>query len=260
MIRSLWIAKSGLEAQQTQMDTISNNLANVNTSGFKRSRTQFEDMLYQNLRPNTTPVNQQNGMPSGLQVGTGSRPVATERIHSQGNLQQTDKPFDMAISGDGFLTVLLPNGTLAYTRDGAFQKNAQGQLVNGSGYPLQPQVNIPDGVDAVEIGSDGTVTARQQNGDAPLQIGAIQLATFSNPAGLESKGGNLYGETLASGTPRFNVPGNGGAGTLSQGFLEGSNVNVVEELVNMIQTQRAFEINSKAISASDQMLQKLSQL
>lgn len=260
MIRSLWISKSGLEAQQTQMDTISNNLANVNTTGFKRSRTQFEDMLYQNLRQNATAQNQQNGMPSGLQVGTGSRPVVTDRIHTQGNLQQTEKQFDLAINGEGFLTVLLPNGTLAYTRDGALQKNAQGQLVTASGYPLQPPVVVPDGIDAVDISSDGLVTASQLKGEAPVQIGAIQLATFTNPAGLESRGGNLYGETLASGQPRFNVPGNGGAGSLSQGFLENSNVNVVEELVNMIQTQRAFEINSKAISASDQMLQKLSQL
>lgn len=260
MIRSLWIAKSGLEAQQTQMDTISNNLANVNTSGFKRSRTQFEDMLYQNLRElPKTPVDQ-NNMPTGLQVGTGSRPVSTERIHSQGGLQQTGNQFDLAVSGDGFLSVLLPNGTLAYTRDGSFHANAQGQLVNASGHPLQPPVNLPAGVEDVDISNDGMVSVRQPGVDAPVQIGAIQLATFANSAGLESKGGNLYGETLASGTPRFNVPGNGGAGTLSQGFLENSNVNVVEELVNMIQTQRAFEINSKAISASDQMLQKLSQL
>ncbi len=259
MIRSLWISKSGLEAQQTQMDTISNNLANVNTTGFKRSRTQFEDMLYQTMRQPQGKAPEATGG-SGLQVGSGSRPVATDRIFSQGTLQQTGNTYDMAIEGEGFFTVLLPNGSIAYSRDGGFHVNAQGQVVNANGYALQPPINIPNNATSVEIASDGMVTVKQPGSDEPVQVGAIQLASFINPAGLESKGSNLYGETLASGTPRFNVPGTNGTGEVRQGTLEASNVNVVEELVNMIQTQRAFEINSKAVTASDQMLQKLSQL
>lgn len=260
MIRSLWIAKTGLEAQQTQMDTIANNLANVNTTGFKRSRTLFEDLLYQNLRQPGEASSQQTNIPTGLQVGTGSRPVATERIHTQGNLQQTGSKLDMAISGEGFLQVLMPNGTIAYTRDGSFQSNSQGQIVNANGYTLQPPITLPADAEKVEIASDGNVSVIQAGSSASVQIGSIQLATFINPSGLESKGANLYVDTQASGAARVNVPGTNGAGTLTQGYLETSNVNVVEELVNMIQTQRAFEINSKAITASDQMLQKLSQL
>ena len=260
MIRSLWIAKTGLEAQQLQMDTISNNLANVNTTGFKRSRTLFEDLLYQNLREPGAASSQQTNIPSGLQIGTGTRPVATERIHTQGNVQQTGNKLDVAINGEGFLQVLLPNGTIAYTRDGSFQSNAQGQIVSANGYTLQPAITLPADAESVEIGSDGTVSVKQAGAAALVQIGSIQLATFINPSGLQSKGANLYIDTAASGAPRINQPGVNGAGTLTQGYLETSNVNVVEELVNMIQTQRAFEINSKAITASDQMLQKLSQI
>jgi flagellar basal-body rod protein FlgG len=256
----LWISKTGLEAQQTQMDTISNNLANVSTTGFKRSRTVFEDLLYQTMRQPGEATSQQTSAPSGLQVGTGVRPVATERIHTQGNLQQTGNKFDVAISGEGFLPVLLPNGSIAYTRDGSFQADSQGQLVNASGYAMQPPINIPADAESVNIASDGTVSVRQPGAAALVQIGSIQLATFVNPGGLTSKGGNLYEESASSGAAKFNLPGTNGAGTLTQGYLETSNVNVVEELVNMIQTQRAFEINSKAITASDQMLQKLSQL
>jgi flagellar basal-body rod protein FlgG len=260
VIRSLWISKTGLEAQQLQMDTISNNLANVSTTGFKRSRTLFEDLLYQNLRQPGEQTSQQTRSPSGLQVGTGVRPVATERIHTQGNLQQTGGKLDVAISGEGFLQVLLPNGTMAYTRDGSFQSDSQGQIVTSSGYPVQPAIVIPPDASSVTIGNDGTVSVLQPGSSAPVQIGSMQLATFVNPSGLESKGANLYTETVSSGTAKLNVPGSNGAGSLSQGYLETSNVNVVEELVNMIQTQRAFEINSKAIAASDQMLQKLAQL
>jgi flagellar basal-body rod protein FlgG len=260
MIRSLWISKTGLEGQQTQMDTISNNLANVNTSGFKRSRTVFEDLLYQNLRQPGEQSSQLTRNPSGLQVGTGVRPVATERIHTQGNLQQTGNKLDVAISGEGFIPVLTPNGGIAYTRDGSFQSDSQGQIVTANGFAIQPPITIPADAQSVIIGADGAVSIIQEGSATPVQIGAIQLAMFANSAGLQSKGGNLYEETAASGAPRFNLPGANGAGSLSQGFLETSNVNVVEELVNMIQTQRAFEMNSKAISASDQMLQKLSQL
>lgn len=260
MIRSLWISKTGLEAQQLQMDTISNNLANVNTTGFKRSRTLFEDLLYQNLRQPGEQTSQQTRSPSGLQVGTGVRPVATERIQTQGNLQQTGGKLDVAITGEGFLQVLLPNGTIAYTRDGSFQSDSQGQIVTSSGYPLQPAIVIPPDATSVTIANDGTVSVAQPGSSAPVQIGSMQLATFVNSSGLESKGANLYTETVASGAPKLNLPGSNGTGSLSQGYLETSNVNVVEELVNMIQTQRAFEINSKAIAASDQMLQKLAQL
>jgi flagellar basal-body rod protein FlgG len=260
MIRSLWIAKTGLEAQQTQMDVISNNLANVGTTGFKRSRAVFEDLLYQNLRQPGAQSSQQTQVPSGLQIGTGVRPVATERIHTQGNIQQTSNQLDVAIQGDGFFQVLMPDGTTAYTRDGSFQRDNQGQIVTSNGFVVQPAITIPANAITVTVGQDGVVTVTQPGVAAPVQIGSMQLATFINPAGLQSMGQNLYLETASSGTPSTNVPGTNGAGTLSQGYVETSNVNVVEELVNMIQTQRAYEINSKAITVSDQMLQKLTQM
>jgi flagellar basal-body rod protein FlgG len=260
MIRSLWISKTGLEAQQTQMDVISNNLANINTSGFKRSRAVFEDLLYQNMRQPGAQSSQQTQIPSGLQIGTGVRPIAAERIHTQGNLQQTGNQLDVAIQGAGFLQVLLPDGTTGYSRDGSLQSDSQGQLVTANGFVVQPALTIPANATSVTIGQDGVVSVTQAGSTAPVQIGSIQLATFVNPAGLESMGQNLYLETASSGTPSTNVPGTNGTGTLSQGFVETSNVNVVEELVNMIQTQRAYEINSKAITTSDQMLQKLSQI
>jgi flagellar basal-body rod protein FlgG len=260
MIRSLWISKTGLDAQQTQMDVISNNLANVSTSGFKRSRAVFEDLLYQTLRQPGAQSSQQTQLPTGLQIGTGVRPVATERIFSQGNLQQTSNNKDVAIQGDGFFQVLLPDGTTAYTRDGSFQMDNQGQLVTSSGYVVQPAITIPADAQSITIGRDGTVTVTQPGAPAGTQVGTLQLATFINPAGLEAKGENLYVETASSGSPGTNTPGTNGAGLLMQGYTETSNVNVVEELVNMIQTQRAYEINSKAITTSDQMLQRLSQM
>jgi flagellar basal-body rod protein FlgG len=260
MIRSLWISKTGLDAQQTQMDVISNNLANVSTSGFKRSRAVFEDLLYQTLRQPGAQSSQQTQLPTGLQLGTGVRPVATERIFSQGNLQQTSNDKDVAIQGEGFFQVLLPDGTTAYTRDGSFQMDNQGQLVTSSGYAVQPAITIPADAQKITIGRDGTVTVTQPGAPAGTQVGTLQLATFINPAGLESKGENLYVETASSGSPGTNTPGTNGAGLLMQGYTETSNVNVVEELVNMIQTQRAYEINSKAITTSDQMLQRLSQM
>jgi len=260
MIRSLWISKTGLEAQQTQMDVVSNNLANVSTTGFKRSRAVFEDLLYQNLRQPGAQSSQQTQIPSGLQIGTGVRPVAAERIHTQGNLQQTSNKLDMAIQGPGFFQVLMPDGSTAYTRDGSFQTDNQGQLVTSNGYVVQPAMTIPANATSVTVGSDGVVTITQTGVAAPIQVGGMQLATFINPAGLESMGQNLYLETGSSGTPSTNVPGTNGTGMINQGYVETSNVNVVEELVNMIQTQRAYEINSKAITTSDQMLQKLSQI
>lgn len=260
MIRSLWISKTGLEAQQTQMDVISNNLANVSTTGFKRSRAVFEDLLYQNLRQPGAQSSQQTQVPSGLQIGTGVRPIASERIHTQGNLQATSNELDVAIQGAGFFQVLLPDGSTGYTRDGSLQRDNQGQLVTSSGYVVQPAITIPANANAVTIGQDGVVTVSQPGVAAPVQVGTLQLATFINPAGLQSVGQNLYLETASSGTPNTSTPGLNGTGTLSQGYVETSNVNVVEELVNMIQTQRAYEINSKAITTSDQMLQKLSQI
>ncbi|MBI1889233.1 MAG: flagellar basal-body rod protein FlgG [Burkholderiales bacterium] len=260
MIRSLWISKTGLDAQQTQMDVISNNLANVSTAGFKRSRAVFEDLLYQNLRQPGAQSSQQTQLPSGLQIGTGVRPVATERIHTQGNLQQTSNDKDVAIQGNGFFSVLLPDGTAAYTRDGSFQVDGQGQLVTASGFVVQPAITIPANATSITVARDGTVSVTQSGSSATTQVGTLQLTTFVNPAGLESKGENLYVETTASGSPSTNTPGTNGSGLLLQGYVETSNVNVVEELVNMIQTQRAYEINSKAITTSDQMLQRLSQL
>ncbi len=260
MIRSLWIAKTGLDAQQTQMDVISNNLANVSTSGFKRARAVFEDLLYQTVRQPGAQSSEQTQLPSGLQIGTGVKPVATERIFTQGNLQQTGNARDVAIQGQGFFQVLMPDGTTSYTRDGSFQTDANGQLVTSSGYPVQPAITIPNDAQSLTIARDGTVTITQPGSAAATNIGTLQLAMFINPAGLQSLGENLYAETTSSGTPTTGAPGSNGAGVLNQSYVETSNVNVVEELVNMIQTQRAYEINSRAISTSDQMLQRLTQL
>jgi len=260
MIRSLWIAKTGLEAQQTQMDVISNNLANVSTNGFKRSRAVFEDLLYQTLRQPGAQSSQQTQLPSGLQLGTGVRTAATEKIFTQGNLQETSNSLDVAIQGKGFFQVLMPDGSTAYTRDGSFQVDSQGQLVTASGFAVQPATVIPADALSVTIARDGTISVQQAGSAAAVQVGSMQLVSFINPAGLQSQGENLFAETAASGTPSANAPGTSGLGLLNQGFVETSNVNVAEELVNMIQTQRAYEINSKAISTSDQMLQRLTQL
>jgi flagellar basal-body rod protein FlgG len=260
MIRSLWIAKTGMDAQQTQLDVISNNLANVGTNGYKRQVAQFEDLLYQNLRQAGANSSQQTQLPTGLQLGTGVQLVATPRVFTQGNLQQTGNQFDMAINGNGFFQVQMPDGTIGYTRDGSFHIDAVGQLVNNSGFALTPAVTIPPAAQSVTIGVDGTVSVTIPGQATPQSVGTIQLANFMNPAGLESKGQNLFAETAASGTPTANPPGANGVGTLQQGYVETSNVNVVQELVSMIQTQRAYELNSKAISTSDQMLQRLSQM
>ena len=260
MIRSLWIARTGLDAQQTSMDVIANNLANVSTNGFKRARPVFEDLLYQTLRQPGAQSSQTSQIPSGLQIGTGARPVSTARIHTQGSLQQTGNDLDLAIDGAGFLQVLLPDGTTAYTRDGSLQKDNQGQIVTSSGYPIQPSVTIPSNALSVTISRDGIVTVTQPGSSATTQVGTIQLATFVNVGGLQSIGENLFLETASSGTPTPNTPGNNGAGILNQRYVETSNVNVAEELVSMIQTQRAYELNSKAISTSDQMLSRLTQL
>ncbi|MEN3755106.1 flagellar basal-body rod protein FlgG [Mangrovibacter yixingensis] len=260
MISSLWIAKTGLDAQQTNMDVIANNLANVSTNGFKRQRAVFEDLLYQTIRQPGAQSSEQTTLPSGLQIGTGVRPVATERIHNQGNLNQTDNSKDIAIKGEGFFEVQLPDGTTAYTRDGSFQLDSNGQLVTNGGFPVQPAITIPSNALSITVARDGVVSVTLQGQTATQQVGQLNLATFINTSGLESIGENLYTETQASGAPTESTPGQNGAGLLYQGYVETSNVNVAEELVNMIQVQRAYEINSKAVSTTDQMLQKLSQL
>ncbi|AJG24700.1 flagellar basal-body rod protein FlgG [Cupriavidus basilensis] len=260
MIRSLWIAKTGLDAQQTQMDVISNNLANVSTNGFKRGRAVFEELMYQTVRQPGALSSDQTTLPSGLQLGTGVRPVATERIHTQGNPQQTGNSKDVAVIGQGFFQVTMPDGTTAYTRDGSFQTDQNGQLVTSSGFVIQPAITLPANYTALTVARDGVVSVTQPGSSANVQVGQLQLATFANPAGLESLGENLYVQTDASGAPNTTVPGLNGSGTLQQNYVEASNVNVVEELVSMIQTQRAYEINSKAVQTSDQMLQRLTQL
>lgn len=260
MIRSLWIAKTGMDVQQTNIDVVSNNLANVSTNGFKRARPVFEDLIYQTLRPAGGQTSQQNQLPNGLQLGTGARTVATTRIFTQGNIQQTENRLDVAISGDGFFQIQLPDGSTGYTRDGSFRMDSQGQVVTTQGYPVISFPAIPLGTQDVTIGSDGTVSLRQAGSAAVTNAGQLQLASFINNAGLDSRGENLYLETSASGTPNTGTPNTSGLGLLQQGYVETSNVNVTEELINMIQAQRAFEINSRSIQASDQMLQKLSQL
>ena len=260
MLRSLWISKTGMEAQQLQLDNISHNLANVATNGYKKSHAVFEDLMYQNLRQSGAASSDQTQLPSGLQVGLGVRPVATARDFTQGALQQTGNAYDVAISGNGFFQVTMPDGTTAYSRDGALKTDANGQLVTNNGYPVQPGITVPPQAQSVTIAPDGTVTAQMPGTATPQTLGQLQLATFANPAGLDPKGENLYAETGSSGAPTAGAPGTNGLGKLQQGFTETSNVNVVEELVSMISTQRAYELNSKAIQTSDQMLQRLGQL
>ncbi|MDE2615438.1 MAG: flagellar basal-body rod protein FlgG [Burkholderiales bacterium] len=260
MFNSLWIAKTGMEAQQMQLDVISNNLANSSTNGFKRAHAVFEDLMYQNLRQVGSSTSEQSQLPTGLQVGLGVRTVSTSRSFTQGSLQQSGNGLDVAIQGNGFFQITMPDGTLNYTRDGSFQVNAQGQLVTSNGLPVANGITVPANATNVSISADGNVTATIPGTVAPQPIGTIPLASFINPAGLDPRGQNLYAETAASGQPNTGTPGANGLGQLMQGFLETSNVNVVQELVSMIQTQRAYEMNSKAIQTSDQMLQKLGQL
>ena len=257
MDASMWIAKTGLDAQQTRMSVISNNLANVNTTGFKRDRASFEDMLYQNLRQPGAQVGADAQAPTGLMLGTGVRIVATEKTHTQGSLVTTKNALDLAVQGEGFFQIAQPDGTIAYTRDGAFKLSATGQLVTPNGAPLQPAITIPPNVASISIGQDGTVSIETAAGGGSQVLGQIQIARFANAAGLQAMGQNLLKETTASGAPIVGQAGQGGAGQLMQGALEASNVNVVEEMVNMIETQRAYEINSKAISAVDGMLRFL---
>jgi flagellar basal-body rod protein FlgG len=239
------------------MAVTANNLANVNTTGFKRGRVAFEDLLYQNVRQVGADAAQDTQLPSGLTVGTGVRVVATEKTYTQGNLQVTSNALDVAINGRGFFQVALPDGTNAYTRDGSFKINAQGELVTSGGYRVQPAVSIPDGAQSVSIGTDGAVSVQLAGQAAPSQVGSLQVVDFINPAGLQARGENLLLESAASGPPQTGTPGLNGLGSLQQGALEASNVNVVEELVAMIETQRAYEMNSKAVSTADKMLETL---
>jgi len=259
MNQALWVAKTGLDAQQTRMQVISNNLANVNTTGFKQDRAVFEDLLYQTVRQPGAQSSAGSQLPSGLMLGTGVRTVATEKMHTQGNVIQTDNALDMAIQGRGFFQILMPDGALSYTRDGTFQIDSTGQMVMSNGYPLEPAITIPQDALNVTIGSDGSVSVLQAGQAAPSIVGNVQLADFVNPTGLQPIGENLYKESGASGTPVTGTPGLTGIGSVIGGALETSNVNVVTELINMIETQRAYEMNSKAISTADQMLQYASQ-
>lgn len=257
--QAMWISKTGLEAQQTRMAVISNNLANVNTTGYKKSRAIFEDLLYQNVRQVGAQSSQDTILPTGLQLGTGVRTVATEKTHTQGTIQQTGNSLDIAVNGRGFFQILRPDGSITYTRDGGFKLDGNGQMVTSGGYPLEPSITIPEDALSVTVGVDGTVSVLQSGASTPTQVGSITLADFVNPTGLDPIGENQFRESLSSGSPSVTTPGESGVGALSGGSLESSNVNVVEELVSMIETQRAYEMNSKAISNSDQMLQRLMQ-
>lgn len=259
MESSLWIAKTGVDAQRKRMAVISNNLANVNTTGFKRGRAVFEDLLYQNIRQVGGQTSLTTQLPSGLSLGAGVRTVATQKMHTQGNMINTENNLDIAIQGRGFFQILMPDGTTSYTRDGSFQTDSQGQIVTSNGYPMLPSLTVPANTLSISISSDGTVEALVSGSATPSNIGTLQLADFINPAGLEAVGENLFRESVSSGTPITAAPSTTGMGSVTQGFLESSNVNVVEELVNMIEAQRAYEMNSKAISTTNDMLQYASQ-
>ncbi|MCF8082766.1 MAG: flagellar basal-body rod protein FlgG [Deltaproteobacteria bacterium] len=255
MLRTLWIASTGMQAQNMNIDVIANNLANVNTAGFKRSRIDFQDLLYRTIRPAGVTSAQGSEVPTGIQMGHGTRSVATQKIFTGGDFQATDNELDMAIEGDGFFQVLQPNGEIAYTRAGAFKLDSDGRVVTSDGYTLEPEMSFPDDALSVSIGSDGTVSVLQAGDTEPSEVGNIELGKFLNPGGLKSIGKNLFLPTKASGDVMLGTPGEDGFGTLAQGYLEMSNVNVVEEMVHMIAAQRAYEINSKAIKTADDILQ-----
>lgn len=260
MIRALWTAASGMQSQQLNIDVIANNLANVNTTGFKKSRPEFQDLMYQNLKTVGAPSTNSTQIPSGIQIGLGSKAASVNKIFTAGSMTQTGNDLDLAIEGDGFFQIKMTDGTTAYTRDGSLNKDSQGRIVNSDGYPLTPEMVIPTNASKVTIGNDGTVSVLQAGQSTPTTIGTIQLATFSNPAGLSSMGHNLYQATDSSGTANTGTAGQNGIGTIGQGFLEMSNVSVMEEMVNMIMSQRAYETNSKAVQAADEMLQQTNNL
>ena len=257
MNQALWVAKTGLDAQQMRLSVISNNLANVSTTGYKQSRAVFEDLLYQNIRQVGGQTSQDTRLPSGLSLGTGTRIVATEKVHTQGNIETTGKSLDIAIDGKGYFPIILPDGTEGYTRDGNFMLSDQGQIVTASGYTVQPGIIIPEDTQSITVGRDGIVSVTTQGQAAPITVGNLQTVNFINPTGLQPVGENLYVESAASGGPQPGTPGQNGLGSLRQGSLEASNVNIVEEMVGMIETQRAYEMNSKVISTADGMMQYL---
>jgi len=255
MLRALWTAASGMQSQQTNIDVVANNLANVNTTGFKKSRADFQDLMYQNLKTTGSPSTNTTQVPTGIQIGLGTRLAAVTKLFTSGDFTQTGNDLDMAIEGDGFFQIQMPDGTTAYSRAGAFKKDSTGRIVTSDGYPLLPEIVIPTNATKISIGNDGTVSVTQAGQTAPTNVGNIQLAQFANPAGLAAQGKNLFLQTDASGNATTGTPGQTGIGTITQGFLEMSNVNVASEMVNMIVGQRAYEINSKAVQASDEMLQ-----
>lgn len=260
MMRSLWTAGSGMLAQQINIDNIANNLANVNTTGYKKSRVDFQDLLYQTVRSAGTPIIQGTQVPTGIQIGHGVRPVSTQKMFTQGEFKPTDGPLDVNIEGDGFFQVLMPDGSVAYTRDGAFKRDGEGRVVTSDGFPISPEVIIPEDATDISISTDGNISVKIKGQDTPQSIGQIELVRFINSAGLKSIGRNLYKITAASGEPIIGTPGLDGFGTLAHGYLEMSNVQVVEEMVSMIVAQRAYEVNSKAIQAADEMLQTANNL
>lgn len=260
MMRALWTAASGMQSQQKNIDVVANNLANVNTSGFKKSRADFQDLMYQNLKTTGAPSTSTTQTPTGIQIGLGSRLAAVTKIFTTGDFTQSGNELDMAIEGDGFFQIQQPDGTTAYSRAGSFKKDSQGRVVTSDGYPMLPEIVIPNNATKITIGNDGTVSVMQAGQTTPTTVGNIQLATFPNPAGLSALGKNLFNQTDSSGNPTTGTPGQTGVGTIAQGFLEMSNVNVAEEMVNMIIGQRAYEVNSKAVQASDEMLQTANNL
>ena len=255
MIRSLWTSATGMQAQALNLDVISNNLANVNTSGFKKSRAEFQDLLYETLKPAGTSSSQDSQVPAGIQIGHGTRPSAVLKIFTPGSMENTGNELDLAIEGDGFFQIILPNGETAYTRDGAFKLDSDGRMVNSDGFALEPEMTIPSDAVSISVGMDGTVSVLQAGDSTPSEVGTIELARFVNPAGLISTGRNLYITSEASGDVSTGIPGEDGLGSIAQGFLEMSNVSVVDEMVNMITAQRAYETNSKSIQTADEMLQ-----
>ena len=259
MLPALWVSKTGLSAQDMNLSVISNNLANVSTTGFKRDRAEFQDLLYQIRRQPGAQSTQDSELPSGLQLGTGVRIVGTQKNFTTGSLQTTDQPLDMAINGRGFFQILLPDGTIGYSRDGTYHLDSDGQIVTSNGFALEPAIVVPAETQTFTVGEDGTVSVTTLGNAQPQIIGNIQTADFINPAGLQAMGSNLFLETAASGAPQVSTPGLNGLGTVLQNTLENSNVSVVEELVNMITTQRAYEMNSKVISTADQMLSFVTQ-
>ncbi|MFW5999082.1 MAG: flagellar basal-body rod protein FlgG [Halanaerobiaceae bacterium] len=260
MISALWTSATGMEAQQSNIDVTSNNLSNVNTSGFKRSRTGFEDLMYQNIRQPGSPNAQGEEIPVGIEIGHGTKVASTQKLFEEGDVQNTENPLDVLIEGDGFLEVTLPDGSQAYTRDGSLKQDSEGRLVTSEGYRISPEITLPEDTEDISIQSDGTVNVKRGEGDETETVGQLELFRFANDAGLNSIGRNLYQQTESSGEPIFGAPGEEGLGTINQGFLEKSNVEVVEEMTNMIAAQRAYDVNSKSIKAADEMLQTANQL